>query len=81
MPSGDRPQHCESSLLESRTARLKLRVGKKPTIAPGIGLQLPPHHAAATLASTSPIASGYWTKRVALGDDHEEADGERVPGA
>src|SRR5205823_2768439 len=69
--------------LESRTSRLKLAVRQKPydftTISPRIALGYRRNHAAGTwVVRCADGRGGNWTKRVALADDHEDADGEHV---
>ena len=72
-----------SAQLETRTARLKLRVRKKPhdftTIAPGIALAYRRNQGAGTwVVRVADGHGGNWTKGFAIADDHEDADGEHV---
>jgi hypothetical protein len=72
-----------ASRLETRTARLKLKVRQKPydftTISPGIALGYRRNRAAGTwVLRAADGHGGNWTKRVALADDFEEADGANV---
>jgi integrase len=72
-----------ASRLETRTARLKLPVRWKPydftTISPGIALGYRRNKAAGVwVVRVADGRGGNWTKRVALADDHEDADGEDV---
>jgi integrase len=72
-----------ASQLETRTARLKLKVRQKPydftTISPGIALGYRRNRAAGTwVLRAADGHGGNWTKRVALADDFEEADGANV---
>jgi integrase len=72
-----------ASRLETRTARLKLKVRQKPydftTISPGIALGYRRNRAAGTwVLRAADGHGGNWTKRVGLADDHEDADGANV---
>jgi integrase len=72
-----------ASRLETRTSRLKLAVRQKPydftTISPGIALGYRRNHAAGTwVVRCDDGRGGNWTKRVALADDHEDADAKHV---
>jgi integrase len=72
-----------ASRLETRTARLKLKVRPKPydftTISPGIALGYRRNRAAGTwVLRAADGHGGNWTKRVALADDFEDADGTNV---
>src|SRR6516162_5018636 len=72
-----------SSRLETRTARLKLPVRKKPhdftTIAPGIALAYRRNQGAGTwVVRVADGHGGNWTKGFAIADDHEDADGNHV---
>jgi len=71
--------------LETRTARLKLELRKKPytvRVAPGVRLVRLGYRRNEACGSWSVIAadgkSGNWVKKFGLADDHEEADGEQV---
>src|SRR5215471_17712770 len=72
-----------STKLETRTARLKLPVRKKPhaplTVAPGITLAYRRNQGAGTwVVLVADGHGGRWTKGFAIADDHEDADGEHV---
>jgi hypothetical protein len=69
--------------LETRTARLKLKVRKKPYDFTSIsaGIQLGYRRCRGAGRWVVKVADGhgsYWTKRVAYADDHEDADGEHI---
>src|SRR5262245_47375628 len=69
--------------LETRTARLKLKVRKKPYDFTSIsaGIQLGYRRCKGAGRWVVKVADGhgsYWTKRVAYADDHEDADGEHI---
>jgi integrase len=69
--------------LETRTARLKLKVRKKPYDFTSIsaGIQLGYRRCKGAGRWVVKVADGhgsYWTKRVAYADDHENADGEHI---
>jgi integrase len=74
-----RPRAAE---LETRTARLKLPVRKKPffvTIAPGIAVGYRRNQGAGRwIARAADGHGGNWTKAFAIADDFEDADGEQV---
>ena len=72
-----------ASRLETRTARLKLKVRQKPydftTISPGIALGYRRNRAAGTwVVRVADGHGGNWTKRVGLADDHEPSDNANV---
>src|SRR5262245_54727887 len=72
-----------SSRLETRTARLKLPVPKKPhnftSIAPGIALAYRRNQGAGTwVVRVADGHGGNWTKGFAVADDHEPANGDSV---
>jgi integrase len=72
-----------SARLETRTARLKLPVRKKPheftTIAPGIALAYRRNQGAGTwVVRVADGRGGNWTKAFGVADDHEDADGSNV---
>jgi integrase len=72
-----------SPRLETRTARLKLKVRKKPydftAISPGIGLGYRRCVSAGRwIVKVADGHGGHWTKVCGLADDHEDADGEHV---
>jgi integrase len=69
--------------LETRTARLKLVVRKKPYDFTSIsaGIQLGYRRCKGAGRWVVKVADGhgsYWTKRVGYADDHEDADGEHI---
>src|SRR5262249_57962860 len=69
--------------LETRTARLKLKVRKKPYDFTSIsaGIQLGYRRCKGAGRWGVQVADGhgsYWTKRVAYADDHEDADDEHI---
>ena len=75
-------RNVRSAQLETRTARLKLKLRKKPymvRVAPGVRLG---YRRNAVTGTWSVIAadgkSGNWVKKFGLADDHEEANGEQV---
>ena len=75
-------RNVRSAQLETRTARLKLELRKKPymvRVAPGVRLG---YRRNAVTGTWSVIAadgkSGNWVKKFGLADDHEEANGEQV---
>jgi integrase len=72
-----------SPRLETRTARLKLPVRKKPhdftTIVPGISIGYRRCASAGRwVVKVADGHGGHWTKALGLADDHEDADGEHV---
>jgi hypothetical protein len=76
-------RRTRSAVLETRTARLKLPIRKKPhaftPFTPGISLgyrrcQGPGRW----VVRKADGAGGAWIKNVGLADDHEPADGEHV---
>ena len=72
-----------ASRLETRTARLKLKVRQKPydftTISPGIALGYRRNRAAGVwVVRVADGHGGNWTKRVGLADDHEPSDNANV---
>jgi integrase len=71
-----------SAALETRTARLKLPVRRKPyfvTISPGIALGYRRNKSAGVwVVRAADGRGGNWTKRIAIADDHEEADASAV---
>jgi hypothetical protein len=75
-------RNVRSAQLETRTARLKLKLRKKPymvRVAPGVRLG---YRRNAVTGTWSVIAadgkSGNWIKKFGVADDHEEANGEEV---
>src|SRR6516225_3208126 len=79
----DMARRRRSAQLETRTARLKLRVRKKPhdftTIAPGIALAYRRNQGAGTwVVRVADGHGGNWTKGFAIADDHEDANGAHV---
>ena len=75
-------RHKRSSALESRAARLRLAVRRKPyflLIAPRVGLGYRRNQGPGTwVARGADGHGGYWTKAIGLADDHEDADGNSV---
>jgi hypothetical protein len=76
-------RHIRSSWLETRAARLKLAIAKKPhkgpALAPGIHLDYRRNRGAGSwIVRTANGSGGYWTKAFALADDYEDADGDRI---
>ena len=75
-------RHTRASNLESRTARLKLPVAKKPIFAKigdGIGLGYRRNQTAGTWIVRAADGNGAnWTKAFATADDFEDADGEKM---
>jgi integrase len=72
-----------ASRLETRTARLKLRVRRKPhdftSISPGIALGYRRCASAGRwVVKVADGHGGYWTKVVGIADDFEDTDGEHV---
>ena len=73
----------KASSLENRTARLRLKLRKKPyhftTIAPGIAIGYRRNKGPGTwVLRAANGRGGYWTDVIALADDHEDATGEAV---
>lgn len=75
-------RHVRSSGFETRAARLKRPIAKKPkftVIAPGISLGYRRNQGAGTwVVKAADGHGGTWTKGFAIADDHEDADGEHV---
>jgi integrase len=76
------PRRLRSATLETRTARLRLPIRKKPytaRVAPGVRVA---YRRNETVSSWSVIAAdgkgGNWMQQFAAADDHEEANGETV---
>lgn len=71
-----------SSTLETRSARLRLSVARKPTfvkIAPGISLGYRRNHTAGTwVARVADGKGNNWTKAVGHADDFDESNGNTV---
>jgi integrase len=72
-----------ASRLESRTSRLKLPVRERPTdftaLARGLALGYRRNKTnGAWIARVANGKGGWWTRKVGLADDYEDADGERV---
>ena len=71
-----------SSNLETRSARLKLPIAKKPIfvkIGPGLGLGYRRNATAGTwVVREADGAGGNWTKAIGIADDLDDADGSRV---
>ncbi|MBR1286072.1 tyrosine-type recombinase/integrase [Bradyrhizobium sp. AUGA SZCCT0177] len=76
------PRRIRSSILETRTARLKLAPQRKPywiTVAPGISLGYRRNAGpGAWNVRAADGAGGNWIKSFALADDREDADGATV---
>jgi hypothetical protein len=75
-------RHKRSSALETRAARLRLAVRRKPyflLIAPRVGLGYRRNQGPGTwVARGADGHGGYWTKAIGLADDNEDADGGAV---
>jgi integrase len=71
-----------SAKLETRSARLRLQIAKKPVfikIGPGLGLGYRRNETAGTwVARVADGKGGNWTKAVGAADDFEDADGKTV---
>ena len=71
-----------SSTLETRSARLRLSVAKKPVfvrIGPGVGLGYRRNRTAGTwVARVSDGKGGNWTKGIGGADDFDDADGTHI---
>jgi hypothetical protein len=69
-------------MLETRASRLRLAVRKKPyfiAIAPRVGLGYRRNQGPGTwIARGSDGKGGYWTKAIAVSDDHEDSDNNAV---
>jgi integrase len=76
------PRRPRSSQLETRTARLKLAVRRKPyflTVAPGVGLGYRRCLGAGRwIVRAADGSGGNWTRGFGLADDHEDSDGANV---
>jgi integrase len=76
------PRRTRSPKLETRTARLKLPVAKKPLFQPvnkGIALGYRRNQGAGTWVVRATAAVGaYWTKAFAVADDIEDANGKTI---
>jgi integrase len=75
-------RNARSSNLETRSARLKLAIAKKPLfvkIGPGVGLGYRRNRATGTwVARVSDGKGGNWTKGIGYADDFDDADGTQV---
>ena len=75
-------RNARSAQLETRSARLKLPIAKKPVfvrIGPKVGLGYRRNQTAGTwVARVADGSGGNWTKGIAAADDFEEADGNHV---
>ena len=75
-------RNIRSAQLETRTARLKLALRKKPytvRVAPGLRLGYRRNEVAGTWSVIAADGKGgNWVKKFGLADDHEEANGEQV---
>src|SRR5215831_19018544 len=71
-----------SSALETRSARLRLPVAKKPVfvkLEPGIGLGYRRNKTAGTwVARVADGRGGNWTQALGVADDFQDADGSNV---
>ena len=78
----DMARNVRSAQLETRTARLKLELRKKPytvRVAPGVRLGYRRNASAGTWSVIAADGkSGNWVKKFGYADDHEEANGEQV---
>ena len=76
------PRRIRSPQLETRTARLKLPVRRKPyytpTLAPGIKLGYRRNQGPGTWSVRAVGGGADWVKRLGLADDHEAANGADV---
>ena len=76
------PRRIRSSILETRTARLKLAQQRKPywiAVAPGISLGYRRNAGpGAWNVRAADGKGGNWIKSFAIADDHEDADGSNV---
>ena len=77
------PRRIRSAQFETRTARLKLPIAKRPhhftEVSPGISLGYRRCKSAGRwVARVADGHGGSWEKTFALADDHEAADGEHV---
>ena len=74
-------RRLKSSALETRTARLRMPVNKKPTftkIGPGLGLGYRRNETAGTwVLRLADGRGGNMTKAIGAADDYDEADGQR----
>jgi integrase len=75
-------RNVRSAQLETRTARLKLELRKKPymvRVAPGVRLGYRRNASAGTWSVIAADGkSGNWVRKFGYADDHEEANGEQV---
>jgi integrase len=75
-------RNIRSTQLETRTARFKLELRKKPytvRVAPGVRLGYRRNEVTGTWSVIAADGKGgNWVKKFGLADDHEEADGELV---
>jgi integrase len=76
-------RHKRSSQLETRAARLRLKIQRKPyfiQIAPRVGLGYRRNQKApGTWVARGPDGHGsYWTRAFGTADDHEDADGNSI---
>jgi hypothetical protein len=75
-------RNVRSAQLETRTARLKLELRKKPytvRVAPGVRLGYRRNASAGTWSVIAADGkSGNWVKKFGYADDHEETNGEQV---
>jgi integrase len=75
-------RHRRSSKLETRAARLRLKIRRKPyflLVAPRVGLGYRRNQGPGSwVARGANGVGGYWLKVFAISDDHEDADGNAV---
>ena len=75
-------RNVRAAQLETRTARLKLELRKKPyavRVAPGVRLGYRRNEVTGTWSVIAADGKGgNWVKKFGLADDHEEANGEQV---
>ena len=78
----DMPRRVRSASLESRTARLRLAVRRKPyfspALVPGVRVGYRRNQGPGTFSVRVVSGGADWIKRLGLADDHEDADGETV---
>ncbi len=76
------PRKVRESKLETRTARLKLPIAKKPRftkVGPRIGLGYRRNHTVGTwVLRVADGKGGNWTKAIGLADDFDDANGKTI---
>src|SRR5262249_9737447 len=82
-PERTMPRRPRAARLETRTARLRLPIRKKPfdfiSISPGIALGYRRCVGAGRwVVKVADGRGGHWTKVVGIADDHEGADGAHI---